>query len=115
MQQKTEDIKIKEVKTRHLRVGEEKEGRRNTAEMRNIPGWENSFKGKKERNRRIQREERTEIRRWDENKQLIKKGLGWRCREKAAAAFFFAVLLRNLWIICCRGKTFCLPPFKKQA
>lgn len=70
-----------------------------------------SFKGEKEKIRRLEREE---IPRWEENKQLIKKGLGWRQGEKAAAAFSFAILLRNLWIICCRGKTFCLPPLKNR-
>lgn len=46
----------------------------------------NSFKKKGERMKGIERKEK-EIPRWKENKQLIRKGLGWRCREKAAAAF----------------------------
>lgn len=45
----------------------------------------NSFKKKEERISGIERKEK-EIPRWKENKQLIRKGLGWRCREKAAAA-----------------------------
>lgn len=46
----------------------------------------NSFKKKEARISGIERKEK-EIPRWKENKQLIRKGLGWRCREKAAAAF----------------------------
>lgn len=45
-----------------------------------------------------------EIPRWEGNKQLIKKETGLETGRKSSSSFFFALLLRNLWIICCRGK-----------
>lgn len=74
----------------------------------------NSSVEAKERIRRIEKEERREIPRCEENKQLI-KGTGLETQKTSSSSFFFAILLRNLWVICCREKTFCLPPLKKQA
>lgn len=42
------------------------------------------------------------------------KGTGLETQRKSSSSFFFAILLRNLWVICCRGKTFCLPPLKNR-
>lgn len=80
--------------------------------MRNIAGWEKrlSERGANQK----ERTERGEIPRWEENKQLI-KGTGLETQRKSSSSsFFFAILLRNLWVICCRGKTFCLPPLKNR-
>lgn len=69
------------------------------------------FKEKREQIRRIERERHTKVE--EENKQLI-KGRGLEMERMSCCSFFFTILLRNLWVICCRGKTFCLLPLKNR-
>lgn len=63
------------------------------------------------RERERERETHTKVE--EENKQLI-KGRGLEMERMSSNSFFFTILLRNLGVICCRGKTFRLRPLKNR-
>lgn len=105
--------------------GEEKKKKKRDKEtedaamkIKNRKGWEKQLSGRGETHKDRRREEkrgREERYQGGRGKRSLLKRTGLEMQRMSSSSFFFAILLRNLWVICCRGKTFCLPPLKKQA
>lgn len=82
--------------------------------MRNIAGWKKA--GSRERGAHQEDRKRGEKRYQGGRKisSLLKRDRAGDAEKEQQQLFSLAILLRNLWVICCRGKTFCLPPLKNR-